>query len=100
MAKKTKIKTRPWDSAEYIKTEEDVAAYLEAALEDGDLTLIAEVMGNIARSKGLAKVAKTAKLKRDEVARAFSKKGSQKFLAVLALANAVGYRVTLTKADA
>ena len=41
--------TRPWDPAEHLNTQEDIVAYLEAALEDGDSQLIASVLGDIAR---------------------------------------------------
>lgn len=52
-----KVKTLPWDPAEYIETEEDVVIYLEVAYEDGDPGLIADVLEVIARSKGGADVA-------------------------------------------
>ena len=43
---------QPWDAANHLETREDMAAYLEAALEDGDPALIAAALGDIARSKG------------------------------------------------
>jgi len=48
----TKTVTSPWDPAEHLKTGEDIAEYLEAALEEGDPTLIAAALGDIARAKG------------------------------------------------
>lgn len=50
-----KIPTRPWDVAEHLETEEDMAAYLEAVLEDGDPALVAAALGDIARAKGVAR---------------------------------------------
>lgn len=47
-----KIETKAWDAAEFLKTEEDITAYLEAALENDDSVLIAAVLGDIARAKG------------------------------------------------
>lgn len=47
------IKTNPWDAVQHLETEEDIAAYLEAALEDGDLALIAAVLDDIARAASL-----------------------------------------------
>ena len=44
-------RTRPWDAAEHLETEEDMAAYLEAALEDGDAALVAAALGDIARAQ-------------------------------------------------
>ena len=47
----THTKTVPWDAAEHLETEEDMAAYLEAALEEGDACLVAAALGDIARSQ-------------------------------------------------
>ncbi len=48
------IETRPWDPAEHLETEEDMAAWLDAALEDGDPALIVAALGDMARAKGMA----------------------------------------------
>ena len=53
-----KTKTVPWDSAEHLETEADMAAYLEAALEDGDPALVAAALGDIARAKGMTQLAR------------------------------------------
>jgi DNA-binding phage protein len=45
-----KIKTLPWNSAEYLKTNDDIVHYLEAALEDGDPALMKVVLANIAEA--------------------------------------------------
>jgi len=44
------VKTRTWDAADYLESQEDMAAYLEAALEEGDASLVAAVLGDIARA--------------------------------------------------
>jgi probable addiction module antidote protein len=49
--KLAKIKTLWWDAAEHLTTETDMAAYLEAALEDGDPALIAAALSDVARAK-------------------------------------------------
>ena len=49
----SKTETRLWDAAEHLETKEDMAAYLEAALEDGDPALITAALEDIARSKGM-----------------------------------------------
>jgi probable addiction module antidote protein len=91
--KPTKLKTKKWDSAEYIKTPEDVAAYLDAALEDGDSALIAVVLGNIARSKGMAVVAKKAGLGRESLYKALSKGGNPKLDTILKVVHALGLKL-------
>jgi probable addiction module antidote protein len=52
-----KLKTHAWDAAENLETEEDMAAYLEAASEDGDSALIGAALGDIARAKGMTQIA-------------------------------------------
>lgn len=49
-----KTRTRPWDPAEHLETEEDMAAYLNVALEDGDLGLVIATLGDIARTGRMA----------------------------------------------
>lgn len=57
-----KLVTTPWDPADHLATEEDRAAYLEAALEEGDPALVAAALGDIARAKGMSQVAREAGL--------------------------------------
>jgi probable addiction module antidote protein len=51
----TNTSTTTWDPAEHLQTEEDMAAYLEAAVEEGDAALVAAALGDIARAKGMFK---------------------------------------------
>lgn len=90
-----KIRTRKWDLADHIKTEEDVIAYLDAALEDGDPALVAAILGDIARSKGMAKVAKKAGLGRESLYKALSSKGNPRLDTILKIVNALGYKLKI-----
>ena len=47
------LQTKLWDAADYLQTEEEMIAYLDAALEDGDPNLIVAVLSDIARAKGM-----------------------------------------------
>ena len=60
----TKTVTAPYDVAEHLRTREDMAAYLEASIEeaDGDAAVVARALGDIARARGLAQVASDAGL--------------------------------------
>jgi probable addiction module antidote protein len=62
--------TSSWDVAEHLETEEDMAAYLEAALEENDPALIAAALGDIARAKGMSQIAKQANLGRESLDKA------------------------------
>jgi probable addiction module antidote protein len=52
-----KVRTTRYDSAALLKTPQDIAAYLEAALEDGDSRVIAAALGNVAHAKGMSEPA-------------------------------------------
>src|SRR5260364_242750 len=78
-----KVKTHRWDAAEYLETEEDMAAYLEAALEDGNPQLIAAALGDIARARGMSKMARDTGLGRESLYKALSPDGNPEFATVL-----------------
>jgi probable addiction module antidote protein len=95
----SKVKTRPWDSAAHLKTEEDIAGYLEAVFEIGDPALISHALGIVARSKGMARIAKKTGLGRESLYKALSKEGHPEFLTVVKVVHALGLKLTVT-ADA
>ena len=70
-----------------------MVAYLEAALEEGEPTLVAAALGDIARAKGMAQVAKDAGLSRESLYRALSARGNPSFATVLKVARALGVRL-------
>jgi probable addiction module antidote protein len=90
---KEKIKLLPWDPVEYLKTEEDMAQYLEAALEDGDAALVAAVLGDIARAKGMTKIAKKTGLGRESLYKALSRDGNPELVTVLKVVKALGLKL-------
>jgi len=94
MRKKTaKLKTRSWDAAEHLTTDEDMAAYLEAALEDGDPALISAALGDIARAKGMSQIAQETGLGRESLYKALSPGGNPEFSTVLKVVRALGLRL-------
>src|SRR5690242_3507526 len=88
-----RAKTRPWDVVEHLKTEKDMAAYLEAALEDGDAALVAAALGDIARARGMASVARKTGLGRESLYKALSKEGNPELGTVLKVIRALGLRL-------
>ncbi len=91
-----KTNTRRWDAADYLDTEEDMAAYLEAALEEGDATLVAAALGDIARAKGMTQVASEAGLGRESLYKALSPGGNPAFDTVLKVVRALGLKLRAT----
>ena len=92
----TKTKTHPWDVAEHLETAEDMAAYLEAVLEEGDPALVAAAMGDIARAKGITQIARETGLGRESLYKALSPEGNPKFATVLKVVRALGLRLHAT----
>jgi probable addiction module antidote protein len=91
-----KTKTRPWDAVEHLETEEDMAAYLEAALEEGDPALVAAALGDIARAKGMSEIARETGLGRESLYKALSAEGNPEFATVLKVIRALGLRLHAT----
>jgi len=89
------VELREWDSAEYLKTPEAIAAYLEAAFEDGDPELIAVALGNVARSEGMTEIAKATGLTRASLYKALSAEGNPEFATVLKVIQALGLKLTV-----
>lgn len=87
------VRTRRWDAAEHLETREDMAAYLEAALEDGDIGLIAAALGDIARAQGMTEVARKAGLGRESLYKALSREGNPEFATILRVVSALGLRL-------
>jgi probable addiction module antidote protein len=85
-----KLQTELWDAADYLKTEEAMIAYLDAALEDGDPNLIVAALGDIARAKGMTQVARTAELGRESLYKSLSPTGNPEFATVLKVMRALG----------
>ncbi|MDD5232514.1 MAG: putative addiction module antidote protein [Syntrophales bacterium] len=100
MKKKTKTKTRPWDVVEHLKTAEDMAAYLEAALEEGDPALITAAMGDVARAKGITQIARETGLGRESLYKALSSEGNPEFATVLKVLRALGLKLHATPISA
>ena len=96
----SKTITIPWDPVDHLKTEEDMAAYLEAALEEGDPALIAAALGDIARAKGMSHVARETGLGREGLYKALSPTGNPEFGTILKVVAALGLQLHATPATA
>ncbi len=94
--KKRKLKTTKWDVVDYLKTDKDMAEYLEAAIEDGDPSLISAALGDIARVKGMTRIARKAGLGRESLYKALSPNGNPEFATVLKVVRALGLRLHAT----
>ncbi|MBS9424126.1 MULTISPECIES: addiction module antidote protein [Photorhabdus] len=89
-----------WDSAEYLKTEADMAEYLDACIEEAgdDPAFIARALGAIARARGMTQVAKDAGLSRESLYRALSGDGNPEFSTILKVVKALGLKLHVAAA--
>lgn len=92
MAKET---FTPFDAAEYLKTDEDMALYLDAIIEEsnGDPRMIAVALGDIARAKGMTQIAKATGLARENLYKALSADGNPEFSTVMKVITALGIKL-------
>ncbi len=95
----TKIKLRKWDSAEYLKTDEDMVLYLEACLDEAgdDAAFIAKALGVIARAKGMTQLAQQTGLGRESLYKALSGDGNPSFATILKVMSALGIKLHAEK---
>ncbi len=88
-----KRKTKRYDVVKYLESEEDMAAYLQAALEDGDPSLIIHALGNIARAHGMTEIARETGLRRESLYKALSPEGNPEFATILKVVQALGIKL-------
>jgi probable addiction module antidote protein len=93
-------KTYRWDPASHIKTKEDAIGVIEAALEEKDNELLFTVLGDIARSEGMAQLARELNLSRESLYRSFSRTGNPSFTTVIKLLDLLGYKIEIKRKTA
>jgi probable addiction module antidote protein len=99
MTKATKAvaqtKASAYDTAEHLRTPQEMAAYLDAWMQDApdDTAGIARALGDIARAQGMSQVARDAGLSRENLYRALSPEGNPSFATVAKVAKALGLRL-------
>ncbi|AGX88136.1 addiction module antidote protein [Candidatus Symbiobacter mobilis] len=89
------LKLRKWDSAEHLKTQEDIVLYLEACMEEAgdDAAFIVKALGNIARAKGMTQLANESGLGHESLYTALSGEGNPSFATILKVMHALGLKL-------
>lgn len=101
MTKRIKISELPeFDAAEYLNSDEDVAAYLTTVLEENDAALLAAALGDIARSRGMTQVAKDSGITREALYKALRPGSEPRFDTVSRVCAALGVRLVAQPAHA
>jgi len=87
-----------FDPAAKLQTQEDIAAYFEAVVEDGDPALLVSALGNVARARNMSQLSRDTGLTREGLYKALSGKGNPSFNTVARIAKALGYQIALRPA--
>lgn len=98
MPARPKTATRTYDVVEFLRSEEDLHAYLDAALEEDDPALFAAALGDIARARGMTKLARDTGLGRESLYKTLSAEGNPELATVFKVLRAMGLRLHVTAA--
>ena len=91
-------KSRPFDPAAYLESEEAIAAYLTDALDSNDPGFIADAIGVVARARGMTRVAREAGLSRESLYRTLGQDGNPELSTLLRVLGALGLRLSIRPA--
>jgi probable addiction module antidote protein len=89
------VETTKWDSADFLDTPEAVAAYLEAAFEDGDPKVIAQALGNVARAKGISQISKDTGITRAGLYKSLNAEGDPRLTTFLGVLKSLGLSLSV-----
>lgn len=95
---RSQSKFRRYDTAGYLNSEDGIAAYLDAMMEDGDPALIAAALGDVARARNMSQVARDVGISRQGLDKALSGKGNPTLATVVTVAKALGVRLSFNPA--
>lgn len=94
----TKERFSRYDTADYLKSEEDIAAYLDAVMEDGDAALIAAALGDVARARNMTVLAQEVGMSRVGLNKALSGQGNPTLSTIMKVSKALGLKLTIQNA--
>lgn len=87
-----------YDTADHLRTEEEITLYLEAVMEEGDPALIAAALGDVARARNMSQLARDTGMTREGLYKALSGEGNPSFATVMKVAHALGLKLTFQPA--
>lgn len=96
----SKIKTHPFDAAEYLESEDGIVAYLDEAMSTGDPAFIADAIGVVARARGMTQIARDADMSRESLYKALTADGNPEFATIMKVLHAMGFRLNVEREKA
>ena len=95
------MKAAAFKTSDYLKTQKDIVAYLNAALEDGEPAVLLEALRNVAQARGgMGALAKAAGMSRESLYRTLSRRGNPKIETLMELLRALGLKLTVERKKA
>lgn len=82
-----------WDASEYLESEEDITAYLNAALEDGDPALLQAALGDVAKARGMTEIANQAGVGRESLYKSLSANGNPSWQTITKVLSALNLKL-------
>jgi probable addiction module antidote protein len=89
------VTTKRWDAVDRLKSPKAIKAYVESAFEDGDPALIAAVLGDVARAKGMTELAEKSGVSRETLYKAFSEDGNPTLETLTAVMHSLGLKLSV-----
>lgn len=89
------INISSWDASEYLESEDDIAAYLNAALEDGNPAILQAALGDVAKARGMSAIARQAGLGRESLYKSLSLEGNPSWATITKVLNALGLQLEI-----
>ena len=93
-----KLEASAWDASEYLESEEDIAAYLTAIMEEGDPALLQAALGDIAKARGMTEIAREANVGRESLYKSLSETGNPSFRTIAKVAASLGLEIAFKPA--
>lgn len=97
--KRPPVTVSRYDTVDYLTTEADITAYLEAVMEEGDPALIAAALGDIARARNVSQLAREVGMSREGLYKALSGAGNPSFATITRIMRALGLRLSVLPAS-
>lgn len=94
----SKLKTRPFDAASYLTSEEAMAQYLSVVVEEGNTALLAAALGDIARARGMSQLARDTGLSRESLYKSLSGERAPSSDTLFKVIRALGFQLEIRPA--
>ncbi len=93
------VNVSAWDASEYLETEEDIVAYLNAVAEVGDPALLQAALGDVAKARGMSSVAREAGVSRESLYKSLSTSGNPSFQTIAKVSRVLGLQMAFIPMD-